>query len=81
MGAILGVAAPAVAFGFLNSHVFPPAAAPAHQSLKVPAAIGEPLAAAAEPATMKIVPADVLDPSSPVFIGAGDGSNGLWVRP
>jgi hypothetical protein len=78
---ILGVAAPAVAFGFLNSRVFPATTARTHQSPKATAALDGPRAAGAEPAMMKIVPAEVLDPSSLVFIGTGDGSNGSWVRP
>jgi hypothetical protein len=32
-------------------------------------------------ATMRIVPAPVIDPDAEVFIGTGDGSNGSWVRP
>jgi hypothetical protein len=34
-----------------------------------------------EPATMKIVPAPVIDPKSEIFIGTGDRSAGSWVRP
>ena len=37
--------------------------------------------AMSQPATMAIVPAAVIDPTSEVFIGTGDGSAGSWVRP
>ena len=33
------------------------------------------------PATMKIVPADVVEANSVVFIGTGDGSAGFWMKP
>jgi len=32
-------------------------------------------------ATMAITPAPVIDSGDEMFIGAGDGSNGFWVRP
>ena len=38
-------------------------------------------AARSDPATMKIVPAPVVDPKSEIFIGTGDRSAGSWVRP
>ncbi len=36
---------------------------------------------ASAPTTMAIVPASAIDPSTSLFIGTGDGSNGSWVRP
>jgi hypothetical protein len=81
MPAIFGIALAAVAFGLLNTRLSPSTAAHMHQSPKAVAATNEPRAARAEPAMMKIVPANVLDPSSSVFMGTGDGSNGSWARP
>jgi hypothetical protein len=69
LGAILAIAACAIAFGFLSARVRAPAVGQAHQSPKVTAAM------------KKIAPADPLDRGSPVFIGTGDGSNGSWTKP
>jgi hypothetical protein len=55
----------------------PPAEAPA---LHAAAAVTGTSAATATP-TMKIVPAQAIDPNAEVFVGTGDGSGGGWTRP
>src|SRR5262249_5943598 len=75
--AILAVAA--LAFWFINTCAFPSAAANRKQSTRIQAAIKERHGAGTELAMTKIVPAEVLDPGSAVFIGTGDYSNGSWI--
>jgi len=55
----------------------PPAEAPAlHTALVVTGP-----STATAPPTMKIVPAQAIDPNAEVFVGTGDGSGGGWVKP
>jgi len=58
-----------------------PSSSPARVASE-PALDGRDANAAAQPtATMRIVPAPVIDQGADLFVGAGDGSNGSWVGP
>jgi hypothetical protein len=65
----------AIALSLSPSSSSPPRVA-SHVALK----IRDASVAVPRTATMKIVPAPVIDPSAEVFIGTGDGSSGSWVR-
>ncbi len=79
MRIILGIAAAAIAFGFVSARISP-STAHGDQGQQIRAAVKQPRPPLTQPAIMKIVPADVLEPSSSVFIGTGDGGNGSWIR-
>jgi hypothetical protein len=55
--------------------------APSQSRSRVALAVGDASSAFPLHAKMNIIPAPVIDPGAAVFVGAGDGSNGFWIRP
>ena len=77
--AILGLTA-ATLIALSNAGDLPTAARSSHASSAVITS-DQAATMSAQPVTMQIVPANVIDPNTELFIGTGDGSAGFWTRP
>jgi hypothetical protein len=78
--AVLGLTA-ATLIGLSNAGNLPPPAARSSHASFVLITSDQAATMSAQPVTMQIVPANVSDPNTELFIGTGDGSAGFWTRP
>jgi hypothetical protein len=76
--AILVATAGVALLGLLAANLSTSTAVRSHESSRLPKASGRASDVVGAPATMRIVPAAVLDHSAQHFIGTGDGSAGFW---